>query len=595
MPPIIPLDKVQGIILRGYELLEEATFVLLQIADAVAARQWLADLVARRQITDATEKPADTTNNPKAALVAVNVAFTWPGLLRLLQQDPKQLHGFSREFQEGMVTSPRQRILGDAGPSAPEHWAWGSCETNTPHVLLMLYALDKPTLQALLVDQEAAWNKAGMVQLLALPTEELLGRKEQFGFRDGIAQPFIEGVRKTPPLTEKEPPVEGNILKAGELLLGYANEYEKSPVRPLVPASGTGAYLDFGSNGSYLVFRQLRQDVRAFWKFLYEATAGVSLSAQTFDVGYVQRAVQLAAKMVGPLAQRAPLILASDEDDPRELNEDHYGYSQVDPLGIKCPIGSHTRRSNPRDSLEPGPGVGRLTSEESLRVTRRHRIVRRGRPYGPPLDPSMEPEKMVRAIAAAPERSDAVDRGLHFLCFNADIARQFEFIQQTWINNPKFGGLYADNDPIMGQRFLPQVSPTFKVTAPALAALSQEGLPDPVREKLIPLLDREAPNQDAFLMMLPVAHRLGTHAVGGHAGAPDTCFRFGHLHLAGRSCPAPLHETAGFCAGPRRRLFLHAGPGCPSFSRRSVGGSPDRSPGRLPVIDQDREPFWREP
>src|SRR5207302_8867109 len=85
---------------------------------------------------------------------------------------------------------------------------------------------------------------------------------------------------------------------------------------------------------------------------------------------------------------------------------------------------------------------------ESLRVTRLHRIVRRGREYGLPVHQSMEPAD----ILTAPDTGTEPDRGLHFLCFNANIARQFEFIQQTWVNNPKFGGLYADSDPIMGQR-----------------------------------------------------------------------------------------------------------------------------------------------
>ena len=50
------------------------------------------------------------------------------------------------------------------------------------------------------------------------------------------------------------------------------------------------------------------------------------------------------------------------------------------------------------------------------------------------------------------DSADEQERGLHFLCFNTHIGRQFEFIQHTWVNNPKFDGLYDDDDPLIGAR-----------------------------------------------------------------------------------------------------------------------------------------------
>jgi deferrochelatase/peroxidase EfeB len=114
----------------------------------------------------------------------------------------------------------------------------------------------------------------------------------------------------------------------------------------------------------------------------------------------------------------------------------------------------------------------------------------------------MDPVKMVQKIAATPNHSDGVDRGLHFICFNADIARQFEFIQQTWVNNPKFGGLYADSDPIMGQRFPAQATPIFKVTETALERLGKSGLPDNLLSKLAQLRDHEIRGEESFLAEL---------------------------------------------------------------------------------------------
>jgi deferrochelatase/peroxidase EfeB len=120
---------------------------------------------------------------------------------------------------------------------------------------------------------------------------------------------------------------------------------------------------------------------------------------------------------------------------------DDFMYSEADPRGLACPIGSHIRRTNPRDSLEPGPA-------ESLKVVNGHRIIRRGRSYGPPLAPFAEDP-------------DKAERGLFFMCINANIERQFEFIQHTWSNNPKFAGLYDDTDPLIGDQ--PAAGGTFTI------------------------------------------------------------------------------------------------------------------------------------
>ena len=33
---------------------------------------------------------------------------------------------------------------------------------------------------------------------------------------------------------------------------------------------------------------------------------------------------------------------------------------------------------------------------------------------------------------------------------NGDIERQFEFLQQTWLNSPSFHGLSCEKDPLLG-------------------------------------------------------------------------------------------------------------------------------------------------
>ena len=245
-----------------------------------------------------------------------------------------------------------------------------------------------------------------------------------------MSQPFVEGLSKTGPPE--------NTVKAGEFLLGYENEYGLYTDRPLLDpsadpdgvlprdAAGSGR-ADLGRNGSYLVFRQLRQDVPRFWHFVDTAT-------RTADGRSDPAArVRLAAKMVGRWPSGAPLTLAPDADDPALADANDFAFHEHDRRGARCPIGSHIRRSNPRDSLDPRPG-----SAASFEINRRHRLLRRGREYGPPL-----------SIEEALAGDDRADRGLHFVCLNANIQRQFEFVNHTWLNNPKFADLYDDADPLV--------------------------------------------------------------------------------------------------------------------------------------------------
>jgi Dyp-type peroxidase family len=167
----------------------------------------------------------------------------------------------------------------------------------------------------------------------------------------------------------------------------------------------------------------MAQHVAKFCHFLDEAT-------RTLDGQLDPRAGdRLAAKFVGRWQNGAPLVLSPDADDPALSKADDFGYRDNDAHGFKCPIGSHVRRSNPRDTLGPDAAT-------ALATANRHRILRRGRSYG------VRPED--RRI------DDGVPRGLHFLCLNSDIERQFEFVQQTWINNPVFGGLDGEVDPLVG-------------------------------------------------------------------------------------------------------------------------------------------------
>jgi Dyp-type peroxidase family len=415
--PPLELADVQGLFSRGYGELKAALFLLLRIEDASAARAWLGTV--RRTITRADERPTSR---------AVNLAFTGSGLERLgLARDVLAM--FSNEFVAGMTTPHRTRILGDLGDSAPERWDWGGPGTARIDAALLLYALDDRSLATLEEEQSRLLERGGLDVVRRLGTADLDGF-EPFGFRDGISQPFVEGLSKVgPPET---------TVRAGEFLLGYPNEYGLYTDRPLLdlarvsegalPRDAAGSGLaDLGRNGSYLVFRQLRQDVAGFWQFVDAATRRADGGG---DPG---ARVRLAAKMVGRWPSGAPLALVPDADDPDLAEANDFAYHELDSRGARCPVGSHIRRTNPRDSLDPRPG-----SPRSYAINRRHRILRRGREYGPSL-----------TVEDALAGGDSAERGLHFICLNANIARQFEFIHHTWVNNPKFDRLYDDADPVV--------------------------------------------------------------------------------------------------------------------------------------------------
>jgi Dyp-type peroxidase family len=429
--PPLELDDIQGLVARGYGNLRAASFLLISIEDAGGASRWLEWLV--ESITSGSARPKDHS---------LNVAFTAPGLAKL-GLDASVENGFSSEFAEGITTPHRRRLLGDVDSNAPEAWAWGGPGTPAVDVLLLLYATDAPELDTLRALHVARLTAEGMSDLATLATREL-DPFEHFGFHDGISQPIIEGLSKTGPWAD--------TLRAGEFILGYPNEYGLYTTRPfvsssmdpkgLLPAHSTqsGSH-DLGRNGSYLVLRQLRQYVHRFWRYVDSATKRMS------GANDPAAHTRLAAKMVGRWPSGAPLVLAPEADDERLSDANDFGYHETDPHGFRCPIGSHVRRANPRDSLEPEPG-----SRRSIGIGKRHRILRRGRVYGPRID-------IQTALASDEDLGE--ERGLHFMCLNTNIARQFEFVQHTWINDPKFNGLYVDPDPLGGATL--RTEPAFTV------------------------------------------------------------------------------------------------------------------------------------
>jgi Dyp-type peroxidase family len=435
-----PLDfaDIQAILLSGYGHLPHAAYLFLRLPRAEGTGQITPDaraaLVATLPEVTAANLQKDAAKREKTAL---NLAFTYDGLAAL-GHSPETLATFPPEFRSGMTADYRSRALGDVQANDPKNWEWGGTQDDgaggtmpdpekAPDLALLCFAHTADGLKALVSGLKERFGACG-VQVIAdeRSTPDMHNRQEHFGFRDNITSVHIEGG-----FGVKDPGQ--SIVKAGEFLLGYPNEYGQKTAWPRLNSTGGSDGVDVGTNGAYLVFRKLEQDVPQFWDYCraqaqsLPTTGGAALTPEF-----------LGAKMVGRWRSGAPLALCPFEDDPElaknpnKVND--FAYAAEDPHGFRCPMGAHIRRANPRDVLST------LDPEGARTVVNHHRILRRGRPYGPPFsDPTTAAD-------------DGRKRGLLFFCVNASISRQFEFVQQTWLNDPKFARRWNEPDPITGSQ-----------------------------------------------------------------------------------------------------------------------------------------------
>ncbi len=422
-PSVASLDfsDIQGIIVSGYGHLSHSKYLFLRIEDVVKAKGWLRSLLQHQRITSAqwTAKPT----------CAVNLALTYAGL-QTLGASADLLQSFSKEFVEGMTEPNRSRQLGDLGTNAPAHWEYPWQPDIKVDLLLILQAT-AADFHSLYDEYQTQLEPSGL-ELLAVETGYIpADSKEHFGFHDSISQPIIEG-------SPQETKICGiqDLIKAGEFILGYLNEDGNYPATPTVAASQDQAHClsllpetalkDFGRNGSYVVFRKMAQDVAGFRRYFQD----------TFSTP--EERLLMMSKVVGRWPSGAPLVQAPKADplgDRSPANDfladsNNFTYRPEDPQGFRCPFSSHIRRTNPRDSLGQD-------AEESIKSSRRRRLLRRGVVYGDSLPEGVTEE-------------DGQPRGLLFFCINANIRRQFEFVQQSWVNAPTFNGLYDERDPLVG-------------------------------------------------------------------------------------------------------------------------------------------------
>lgn len=484
MAVVLDLADIQGNILTAYgqQGFPKARFMLFHIERGDYARKFVSALLP--SITTALRWPSaqkiPTGKIPvERPEVTVNIAFTWYGLLAL-GIPTRTLRGMPDEFIDGMTL--RAPMLGDdfSGPRWKESWdeVWfhsGSdrgAHPDTVHILITLNAqmnpdgtavaaLDKKTreievlrlttggLRPLTGHNQKGRPRQQFQDLSAIMEHDADGKakalpKEHFGFTDAIGDPVFDG--QYPDGYERNFAVGNGALDGkdkwrplatGEFLLGYPDEAQE--------IAGAAMPLSFSRNGTFMAYRKLHENVIAFRDFITKTAErlGAVFGIQNPD----DARETLMAKMAGRWSDGVPLSLAPTIADWNEFNRrypdvdyavDKAGWAaryaaitnftfRDDSDGSKCPVTAHLRRTNTRDLLDP-TGVG------TSALNNRRRILRRGLPYGD----------------SSPGVPDSEEHGLVMLVVCASLFRQFEFLQQQWINSGFVASAGNDTCPIVG-------------------------------------------------------------------------------------------------------------------------------------------------
>jgi deferrochelatase/peroxidase EfeB len=418
--PQLDRSDIQGNLLRGYRAANARHFAL-SFSQSSSPAEFIDGLVSGdEELSPQISTDEHWTERPDYWL---NIGLTWAGL-KALGVPAGALGDFPQAFQDGPALRagqpdpdyPNSIGLGDVGESDPKNWIVGGETNPTVHMLLSLYTDEHRVsrLDAVSVRLRNRFAATGLHEIWTKDANALPHGGVHFGYRDGIAQPEIEGgnSRDRPDMQPKANP--------GDFLLGcdYVNVFNGNYLGNLLPA--------LGNNGTYGAFRVLRQDVQRFEQLLTGWAEQTGLDREL-----------LAAKLLGRWRGGVPLTLSpyGDQAYPpireRRLNAFDYAPSDEHPTcydderGLRCPIGAHIRRLNPRSALVTGLPHGR-------------RLIRRGMAYGPPFDA---------------EHPDAEERGLVGLFICGDLELQYEFILRVWANEDlATHGVRGTRDPLIGHQ-----------------------------------------------------------------------------------------------------------------------------------------------
>src|SRR5690606_36891940 len=215
---------------------------------------------------------------------------------------------------------------------------------------------------------------------------------------------------------------------------------------PIAPVPRSLSY-----NGTFMVYRKLHENVGSFNDYIRQAGAEFPGGPEALVAKMSGRWRNGAPMVLFPTQEQADTFIAELEaaraalqnpgsDDQKaqalahfnDLRKQLTGFNfNRDISGECCRMGCHIRPTNPRGCLEYGV---KNAYDTPGALDNRRRILRRGLPYGEVTDSS----------------ADDGDHGIIFMAIGTSIERQFEFVQQQWINYGNDFKLANQRDPILG-------------------------------------------------------------------------------------------------------------------------------------------------
>lgn len=369
-----------------------------------------------------------STVTPGARLLNLGLSFDG---LRALGVEPAVLDEFPLDFSDG----PRPGVLGDFGSSAPEHWWHRRFVTSQVHVLVSMAAHAGTDLTTLTDVVREAAASTGVTELHAMPSGDapidgqLLGKgRLHFGYRDGLSQPNVAW---------SDDSMADGRTNFRHFILGYSTPEISSTPKVVGSRPVSAVATDLVRDGSYAVFKWIYQDVAAFNQFL--RTEGPRLAP---DRPADEAQELLAAKLMGRWRDGTPLVLSPNAPSPDLVSNNDFAYRVADPQGTRCPFSAHVRVVNPRDQELNPPEFGVVP-----------RVIRRGTPFGPPLEGTTD---------------DGQLRGLVGLFLCASISAQV-YKLTAWMKRTDFSPVFkssAGQDPF-ANRDVPGASNVFEVPTAA--------------------------------------------------------------------------------------------------------------------------------
>jgi Dyp-type peroxidase family len=427
-PYKVMLANLQGNALKSHGRNESRHVFLKFTGPKAKVRDWIRTKIAPRVLTAAAQRAQSAAGGDGGLVILFYLSAEG---YRFLGLDPTKLK--SRVFNKGMKHQGSNLIkeLFDTDNKDPKPDKWEPGFQKTIHAMVSL-ADDQSQDQTRLLNEVSLLKTqiAGLAEILLIDEGRALRRTvrdgtplaspepiEHFGYFDGISQPlFTKEDLDRYKLDKKGDPDTGWDPGASLDLL-----VEKDPF-----TNEADAY------GSYLVYRKLFQNFGVFQAREEAVEDAVGLPEE-----------QGGAMAVGRFEDGTPVAVFPDAD---KVYTNDFVYKSSDPAksadpdGWKCPAHAHIRKVNPRGT----------TPHTSFEDERRRRITRRGIPYGKPMPDICD--------AVATDPNPAADRGLLFMCYQANIEKQFEFIQRTWVDNPNFPDSVLNplqdktgDDPLIGQ------------------------------------------------------------------------------------------------------------------------------------------------